>query len=217
MEKLSFIDPYFQKRHDALEAFIEYWEGPRLLEYGATAEQLSNLNIPSPLQRLYKFCFNWPRENSLQNGIPLLSKQNVLYQKKTTDTSSYEMPDGLVLFASENQGVTSWATLEKGEDPPVFGLDYEEISSSLTDFLIMFTLMELCIASRIAHSNELIEYIKTKPEPTDKLVEYAMGDSSKVYLFEKDVLIVTWDWENPNSWIIGVRNTEAMERLQKHL
>lgn len=234
MKDFSFDNPDTQKRLDALEKFIMSWEGPRSQEYGATDQQLNNLKIPVPLQRLYKFCYNWPRANSMHSGIPLLSVQNVMYQKKEGDTSYYEIPEGLSIFASENQGVTCWATLETGEDPPVYGLDYEfgesycspdgqkhirwtEISSSLTDFLIGFSLMELCFAGRIKRTNELIEFIKKRKDSMTKLVEYALGDLWSVYLLDGNILVLLRDWENLNSWIVGVRDNDALVRLQKHL
>lgn len=232
MTKFSFNDSNPNKRFDALEAFIKYWVGPRSPEFGATDEQIEQLKIPDPLRRLYKFCFNWPGDNSQQWGIPLLSRQNVLKRIQISDKSYHELPDGLVIFASDNQGVTSWATLVEGEDPPVYGLDYEwgafytspdgqehrrwtEISPSLTDFLIGFALHELCIANWISIPTSFINYTQKYPEKIVQLIDNVHGHPVKLNLFDDDILMFHWDWEKPETSIIAARNDVALERLQK--
>lgn len=232
MKKFSFSDQDPEKRLEVLESFIEYWMGPRSPEFGATEKQLEHLKIPAPLHRLYEFCFNWPGENSQRWGIPLLSRQNVLKRIQTKDKSYHEVPQGLVLFASENQGVTSWATLDVGEDPAVYGLDYEwgtfytspdgkehrrwtEISSSLTDFLIGFALHELCIAKWINIPTSFITHIQNQPEKIAPLVDNVHGHPVALYLYEEDVLVFRWDWEEPETTIIAARNDATIVKLQQ--
>lgn len=232
MERFAFNDPIPQKRLDALEVFIEYWVGPRWSKYGATDEQLEHLSIPAPLKRLYKFCFNWPGDKSQQWGIPLLSRQNVLLKLETTTASQNEIPRGLVHFASENQGVTSWATLVKGEDPPVYGLDYEwgsfynspdghehrrwtEISPSLTDFLIGFALYELCQAKWINIPPSFISHIQNHPEKITQLIDSVHGHPVKLNLFDEDILMFHWDWEKPETMVVAARDETTIKKLQQ--
>ena len=231
MNKFSFNNPDSQKRFDTLEAFIEYWVGPRLVKYGATNEQLASLKIPYPLHRLYKFCFNWPADKSQQWGIPLLSRENVFKKLKSTTTSHYEIPQGLVHFASENQGVTSWATLIEGEDPPVYGLDYEwgrfynspdgkehrrwtEIAPSLTDFIIGFVLYELCISKRVSIPISFLDRIKDQQEKKVRVTENVHGHPVDFYLFDEEFLVFRWDWDEPNTTMVAARNETVIAKLQ---
>ncbi|MFK7802737.1 MAG: hypothetical protein AB8G95_13965 [Anaerolineae bacterium] len=187
--------------------------------------------MPAPLHQLYAFCYNWPREQSLANGIPLLSVQNYLSLQPVTHETDERIPPGLVCFANENQGVTRWATLLEGDDPPVYGRDYEDdeiyqspdgeyhgswrkLHTPLTDFLIGYVLNELVLSSTSGTLTPLIEHLEAKPEALSPLVTWVLGYPRKISLYEDNILVVqAAQWNKPDLWQFVVRDGAAQARL----
>lgn len=233
MSHFAFNDPDPGKRLDALEAFVEHWMGPRLPEYGATPDQLDHLQLPVPLRRLYAFCFNWPREHGLPGGIPLLSIQNQMLLTQSTSEPQPGVPPGLLCFASENQGVTRWVTCFDGDDPPVYGLDYEEdefyksadgevherwfkIADSLTDFLVGFTLYELALANCIWQLTPLTELFQSQPDLLKPLVSHVHGYPREIYLYGDDLLVTRVpQWNKPPTWEMSPQDSKALAKLSQ--
>lgn len=149
---------------DDLEAFIEFYAGPRLPEYGLSEEELP-VWLPQPLRRLHLFAGNWPAPNPAPghtNGkVPrLFQAQDVLLAVTQMKRSSDEK---WLEFYSENQ--TCWSCRTScasprnlQTDPPVQSnsealfhshlSNYIEVCPSLSGFLITACLHELVFGSR---------------------------------------------------------------------
>ncbi len=233
MTTFAFNDLDSTKRLDALESFIEHWVGPRQPEYGASSAALDHLQLPTPLRRLYAFCFNWPREGALRNGIPLLSCQNRMLRLETTNEPQQEVPPTLLCFAISHQGVTQWATLFEGDDPPVYGLDYDNgdryvspdgvehkrwgrITDSLTDFLISYVVYDFHCASPIWPLTPLVEKLQSAPEQMTLLAPTVLGYPGQILLYDDNVLVMkTPKWKEPDHWAFAVRNGAALAKLDR--
>jgi hypothetical protein len=152
------------ERMQILLHFIEFWLGPRRLEYGESAEALAALRLPIPLRVLYEFAGRWPRFYPLPNYEPwnhALAHQDHL---KKLERLQFTRNDRLI-FVDENQGVWECCTLTHGDDPPVWCIeDHQDntgqwtkqerlVCSSLSTFLVSFVLQELMFGSRLALSD----------------------------------------------------------------
>ncbi len=102
-----------------------------------SAERLEQVDIPTPLKRLYSFAGEWPGGTweSIFSHQDHLAPFECLQEK-----------NGKLIFAWENQGVWVLATDTTGEDPPVYvAVDdgpFQLFTDSLSQFLVTFCLHE---------------------------------------------------------------------------
>lgn len=84
-------------RLDALERFIEFWVGKRQPHYGESEDALAKVQLPRPLQRLYRFAGRWLPEgfsNHPQPPTHMFCVQDELSELAELKTSS----DGKLIF-----------------------------------------------------------------------------------------------------------------------
>ncbi len=121
-----------------LERFTRLWFfAPHGEDIGVSHERLQQVDIPTPLKRLYSFAGEWPGGvwESIFSHQDHLSPFEFLQEK-----------NGKLVFAWENQGVWQMATEMTGEDPRVFiAVDdgpFQLFCESLSQFLVTFCLHE---------------------------------------------------------------------------
>jgi hypothetical protein len=121
------------ERLSILEQVVTYWHGPIHPEDGFTGKELEGFAIPYPLDWWYRWAGH-RRE--------IMSHQNILL-----DPNDLLVRDELLVFYAENQWCYEWATLFKGDDPPVFGRSnsnkpWEPEGMVLSEHLILACLFE---------------------------------------------------------------------------
>ena len=97
-----------------LQQLVEFWHGPIRPEDGMSESEITSLPMPFPLRWWYRWA---GRRTAIMTG------QNWLLMPRDFE-HRYRMlrvQNGRLVFYVENQGVYEWATLQHGEDPPVFG------------------------------------------------------------------------------------------------
>jgi hypothetical protein len=97
-----------------LRELVEFWHGPIQPEDGMSDSESTSLPMPFPLRWWYRWA---GRRTEIMTG------QNWLLIPRDFE-HRYRMlrvQNGRLVFYVENQGVYEWATLQHGEDPPVFG------------------------------------------------------------------------------------------------
>ncbi len=121
-----------------LERFTRWWFfAPHGEDTGVSPERLQQVNIPTPLKRLYSFAGEWPGGTweSIFSHQDHLAPFEFLQEK-----------NGKLVFGWENQGAWLMATELSGEDPPVFiAVDdgpFQPFCESLSQFLVTFCLHE---------------------------------------------------------------------------
>ena len=140
-----------ETRIDSLLEFIEFWMGERRPEFGTPVTDNRELMPPS-LLRIIEFAGDWPR---IPDG-KLLSNQNYLVDSVAlTD-------EGKIHVVFENQSVCGWVTEARQEDPSVWAKwndsdHWHVVSESLTSFLIIHCLFEICSGSRLALFDSALE------------------------------------------------------------
>jgi hypothetical protein len=141
-----------EQRFEILQQLVEYWHGPIRPEDGMSDAELAGWSLPLPL----------PPGVTLPLPLPLLwwyrwagkreeimSGQNFLFKPGDEERGyrQLEIRDGCLSFYIENQGVYEWATLPKGDDPPVFGRleckgPWKQEAVTLSEHLIQVCLFE---------------------------------------------------------------------------
>src|SRR5688572_12547739 len=110
--KLPIPDTTADARQSGLEAFLEFWLGPRRPDYGEPAETLEKMELPGALRRFYAFAGRWPpafpgycssRFHAQDRFLPLEPGPGGFVRR----SGPY------VVFASENQGGWAAATLPR--------------------------------------------------------------------------------------------------------
>ncbi len=140
-------------------AFADWWfedhPGERELSDMDIDASLDGLEIPMVLRDFYEAAKRWPvRRMEHYFGW----NQNFFaYPNQLGDSETFAQ-HGLLQFAYENQGVTSWSCPPDEDDPAVYDREYEwnigdephsypggRCSLSLADFLIDFLLVEFAV------------------------------------------------------------------------
>jgi hypothetical protein len=128
----------------ALERFIEFWFGPRDVDYGVSEMKLRQFELPTPLKRLYAFAGQWPAENFWGHLFT--------WQDRIEPFEMLRIEDGKLVFLWENQGVWRCGTALAGSDPAVWVKAGEEpwfkVCDSLARFLVTFVLTESVLGSK---------------------------------------------------------------------
>lgn len=198
-------------RINALERFIEFWVGRRQPHYGEPDDVLAMVELPRPLQRLYRFAGRWLPDrfsNHPQPPAHMFCVQDELLELAALHTSA----DGKLVFLRENQSVWHAATECQGEDPPVWisedrvGPPWQLACDSLSKFLVTHCLQELFFGSRCTLSDEVaLEPIRSELEQAEPLwIDglYAMTGPYNFYLLGTDCLVadsVDGKWISANS------------------
>lgn len=112
---------------------VAYFHGAIGPEDGFSDEELAGLAIPYPLRWWYRWAGRRKK---------ILSGQNFLL-----NPDQLVVQDDLLVFYGENQWCYEWATLFKGDDPPVFGRTdptdpWEREGIKLSEHLILACLFE---------------------------------------------------------------------------
>ena len=187
------------ERMDQLERFIEFWVGPRKLEFGEPEDALARIGLPGPLARLYRFAGRWKPDGwSKDPRFPphmFCAQDELIELAKLAPTTEGRLP-----FISENQNVWTCATDLLQDDPPVWIRENYESHpewnlscNSLSKFLISFCLQELLFGSRFTLGGELeLETIKPlldRAEPIWLNGPYALDNDHTFCLMEPDLLV----------------------------
>ena len=111
----------------------EYWHGLIGPDDGIGKEELAAVDMPAPLRWWYRLA---GRRKDIMSG------QNMLLEPR-----KLKMKDGLLNFYGENQWVYEWATMQSGDDPPVYGRwnstdPWQSEGAVLSEFLIQMCLFE---------------------------------------------------------------------------
>jgi len=122
------------ERLDILKTLVRYWHGEIRPEDGIPEEDLLGMELPTALRWWYRFA---------GRRTEILSGQNSLLPPALLSKPS----EGLLVFYGENQWCYEWATLQDGDDPPVFGregspLPWEPEGIMLSEHLILACLFE---------------------------------------------------------------------------
>lgn len=122
------------ERLDLIAQVVTSWYGPLL-----PGDHLGPTHtLPSTLRRFYA---------EMGGSLPRICRQNTLLLPGELYQS-----DELLVIATENQGVYTWATSALQDDPAVFGRferdePWTREESSLSEFLLGFVLFELIMAA----------------------------------------------------------------------
>src|SRR5690242_20598899 len=133
------------QRLDVLQQLVEYWHGPIRPDDGIPESELASIRLPRPLHWWYRWA---GRRKEIMSG------QNWLL-----DPEKLHMKDGRLLFYRENQSVYLWATLQEGEDPPVFGRyrgeedEWEPEGVTLSEHLILSCILEAVMCHALYHAS----------------------------------------------------------------
>ena len=168
------------QRTDVLKRLVEYWHGPIGSNDGFTEDELTGLHIPTALRAWYLWAGKRREIMSGQNFL-LLPKHDRgtyggLYQK-----------DGRLICYQENQCVYQWATLEDGDDPPVYGRyddadPWTEEGISVSEHLILACLFEAILGH--CRYGASVAWLRE-----DKVTEIATSISP--------LAIAPWRWNYP--------------------
>jgi hypothetical protein len=125
-----------EERLWVLRRLVEYWHGPIRAEDGFIEKELEGFAIPYPLRWWYRWAGR--RRKILSGQNTLLSPDELLVR------------DNRLVFYGENQWCYEWATLFKGDDPPVFGRSettdpWQPEGIVLSEHLILACLFEAII------------------------------------------------------------------------
>ena len=116
-----------------LRSLVEFWYGPISPNDGMSGDELSGHRLPLPLRWWYE------RAGRRKN---IMSGQNYLLAPARIGELSDGLPEDLIVFYVENQGVYEWATNVDGEDPLILGRfrggdeDWTNEGMPLSEFLI---------------------------------------------------------------------------------
>lgn len=155
-------NPTTSDRKLVLQQLVQYWHGPITSDDGMSEDWLNQFKIPAPL----RWWYSWAgKRTSIMSG-----------QNKLLFPNEYETEGKRTIFYYENQGVYEWATLLKGEDPPVFGrynheTEWNDEGICLTEHLIFMCLFEAIMChspwgASISHleDEKLAELVKAIPQ-----------------------------------------------------
>jgi hypothetical protein len=97
-----------------LHQLVEFWHGSIQPEDGMSDTEMTSLPLPLPL----RFWYRWAGKRE-----EIMTGQNILLVPRDFQNKHrmLQVINGRLLFYVENQGVYQWATLQHGDDPPVFG------------------------------------------------------------------------------------------------
>jgi hypothetical protein len=147
-------------RMDALERFLQRYLGPRRPEFGAPEDEVRSIDMPAPLQRLFRFAGRWPGQNPRSTFANRFCMQDTLCALRAKEHAPpLQLMDNLLVFVWENQGVWVAATERAGTDPPVWVSEncshrsevkvWRQLENPLSHFLVSFILQELMFGSEL--------------------------------------------------------------------
>jgi hypothetical protein len=147
-------------RLSGLEQFLQRYLGPRQPEYGVSADELRSIEMPAPLQRLFRFAGRWPGHNPRTPYMNRFCMQDTLGALAENRWAPVlENMDNLLVFLWENQGVWVAATERAGDDPPVWiseacshrgtQLVWRRLENPLSHFLVSFVVQEVMFGSEL--------------------------------------------------------------------
>jgi hypothetical protein len=141
-----------------LQQLVEFWHGAIRPEDGMSDAEMTSLPMPFPLRWWYR----WAGRRA-----EIMSRQNILFVPRDFQNkyNMLQVTNGRLLFYVENLGVYQWSTLQRGDDPPVFGR-YEgrgrwaNEGVTLSEHLILMCLFEavMCYAKYQASIGWLEEH-----------------------------------------------------------
>jgi hypothetical protein len=146
-----------QDRLEVLQQVVNFWHGPIRPEDGMTDAEMTSLPMPAPL----RFWYHWAGKRA-----EIMTGQNILFVPRDFQNRHrmLQVVNGRLLFYVENQGVYQWATLQHGDDPPVFGRfegrgRWANEGITLSEHLILMCLFEaiFCYAGYGASASWLDE------------------------------------------------------------
>ena len=149
----------------ALDRFLSVYFGDCQVENQINLEEVAAWNIPQVLKDLYSFVGKY------------IGKRGFLitHDSLRINSSKGKRYAGKILIVSEREGCWGCYTDTKGEDPPVWTMDYgwkedspkwKLVNNSLSQFLVTFCLAEAYTASRY---HRCIKHFSSSVEP-DKML-----------------------------------------------
>jgi hypothetical protein len=221
-------DTTADERLNGLEAFLEFWLGPRRPEYGEPVETLETLHLPSVLRRFYAFAGRWPpafpRYCSSRFG-----KQDRFLPLEPDSWGSVHRAGPYVVFAAENQGGWSVATLAEGEDPIVVvsedccdGTDsgqWRRLERPLSHFLVTFVLQETLFSSQwIACRENAWQVFEAAGCPIETVWldgEYASPHARQSYCLVDGQVLLRRDTDDDAFQLYAVRDAQGSALVQR--
>lgn len=122
--------------------------------------------VPPPLRSIYELAGDYPIPHARQWRRPDWVSGLFANQDRLEPPDRLELQEGRFTFIWENQGVWSCQTLGYEDDPPVFADErtegeFEEVCTSLSQFLTTFCLQELVFGA------EIVLYAEDVVDPRD--------------------------------------------------
>lgn len=213
-------------RMDALCEFIEFWLGPRSVEYGESLSEVNARSLPMPLRRLYEFAGRWPAfdvRHESPYAVGAFSTQDALSSLAKLEVNG----SGRVSFLSENQGNWVCRTNPNGDDPPVwcdgdfcdaqgeFSRGERMVCASLSRFLVTFVLQEITLGSRCSLFDDglsaLFETSIAEAIPIWLKGPYVHGEDADFYLWRNVLVANLW-----GCYHFGANHASGIEFLTTH-
>ncbi len=194
-----------RSRMDGLEAFLDFFIGPRQPEFGCDVSDVKHVEMPSVLERFFRFAGRWPGHNPATPYANCFCMQDTLCAiRKNVYAPTLEVMDELLIFVFENQGVWVAATEQSGVDPPVWISEncshrepirqWNRLDNPLSHFLVSFVLQEVMFGCRIVSvaTNALQSFTKAglTVEPLWVNGEYAWGIDRPSYSLVAGCIVV---------------------------
>lgn len=210
-------------------AFGDWWfdghTGERELADLDVDATLANLKVPVVLREFYAAIMRWPVHRM---HFYFGWNQNFFAYPDRLAASQLFAEYGLIEFAFENQGVTSWVCPQHGDDPHVFDValagdavgephNYPagRCSMSLADFLIDFLLVEFALnGEAVGRLPSFVEHLDQAPERDVAVRVSAMNGRFHVGLFEDEVLVLRFSDRTNAPEAITPRNQAARALLR---
>jgi hypothetical protein len=193
-------------RLSGLEAFLEFWFGPRRPEYGEPADVLATIELPAALRRFYGFGGRWPPPD-LRYATNRFRFQDRFLPLQRCDWGNAYRAGPYFVFVAENQGVWEVATLAHGEDPRVWVSEdcshrtphprWRPLAEPLSHFLVTFVLQECIFGAEeracVENALAVFENAGCAIEPIWMNGEFAWPDVRHSYLLIDNKILVRRD------------------------
>jgi hypothetical protein len=196
-------DTTTEARMSGLERFLERYVGPRLPEFGESEQEIRSIEMPSPLQRFFRFAGRW-RWADQHPDLPYVNRfcaqDSLCAIRPNKWAATLRIMDNKLVFVWENQGVWVAATERSGADPPVWLSEdwdrekvrtWRELDGPLSHFLVSFVLQELMFGS---------ELLAVAPAALEKFQQTGLP-IVPVWMNGE----YAWDIDRPSYYLIGER------------
>ncbi len=187
---------------EELKTFLVFSLGEPEPEYAGSADALTGVTAPAALSALHAFAANWPCEH---NGRvwPLFGGYWPQNQLLTPD--AWWDQDEFTVFASENQGVCTWAfrTEDAGAPSPTVFCNMEgwgwTNEEPLAEFLLAWCMLEVSIRRGVHGPARVLRLV----EPMTPMIATRSPNFGSFELYDNKVLIAHTD-HTVEAAVVGV-------------